>query len=204
MKTFSHAVLASVLALFLLPAHLCAVTLDWDAVTWTAGSLSNSYDIDPSRAGNDITVTVTGNTSQFQNSNATPNVLTPAITNRDQGGLTPAELSLTLAVDFTNRTESVTTTVNFSALYAQGVQNVSFTIFDVDFQNAGGSQYQDQLRSITAIAVDGSIVAPTITVSPNNSLSGAGVNQVVTGNVTHFGSIASAGYGLTIDNWRAG
>ena len=46
--------------------HAQAVTLDWDGVTWTAGSLSNSYDIDPVRPGNDITVTVSGNTTLLQ------------------------------------------------------------------------------------------------------------------------------------------
>ena len=35
-----------------------AITLDWDTVTWTAGSLSNSYNIDPLKAGNDITVSM--------------------------------------------------------------------------------------------------------------------------------------------------
>ena len=42
-----------------------AVTLDWSAVTWTAGSLSNSYDIDPSNPGNDITIAMSGNTGNF-------------------------------------------------------------------------------------------------------------------------------------------
>ena len=42
-----------------------AVTLDWSTVTWTAGSLSNSYDVDPTNPGNDITIAMSGNTGNF-------------------------------------------------------------------------------------------------------------------------------------------
>jgi hypothetical protein len=159
-----------------------AVTLDWDGVTWTPGTLSNSYDIDPSKAGNDITVTVSGNTAQLQPELISPNPMTPAITTDFAGGLSTVENTLCLAVNFTDQSQSVTVTIDFSALYTLGVQNVSFTLFDVDFANSGGSTYQDQLNSITALSIDGTtLIAPTITTSVSNTLTGSGLTQVVDG-----------------------
>jgi hypothetical protein len=109
--------------------------------------------------------------------------------------------TLNLALDLTNQTQAVTTMVSFSALYPQGVKNVSFQIFDVDFANSSGSTFQDQLRSITALSIDGTtLIAPTITISPNNSLSGTGLNQVVTGTATTADlGAGSVGANVTID-----
>jgi hypothetical protein len=162
-----------------------AVTLDWDGVTWTAGSLSNSYDIDPSKAGNDITVTVSGNTALLQQELASGNPMTPAITPDFQGGLGTTQNTLCLAVNFTNQSQAVTVTVDFSALYTLGVQNVSFTLFDIDFSAASGNNYQDLLSSITAVSIDGTtLVAPTITTSSNNTRTGSGLTQVVNGTIS--------------------
>jgi hypothetical protein len=159
-----------------------AITLDWDGVTWTPGTLSHSYDIDPLRAGNDVTVTVSGNTSQLQPELVSPNPMTPAITTDFAGGLGTAQNTLCLAVNFADRTQSITVTIDFSAAYTQGVQNVSFTLFDIDFSNASGNTYMDQLRSIRALSIDGTtLIAPTITTSSANTLSGTGINQVVDG-----------------------
>jgi hypothetical protein len=172
-----------------------AVTLDWSAVSWTPGSLTNSYDVDINKPGNDITVTVSGNTTQLQPELVSPYPATPAITTDFQGGMANPVSSLCLAVNFTNQTESVTVTVNFSSLYTLGVQNVSFTLFDIDFDNVGSSTYQDQLRNMTATAVDGSQVAPTITTSSNNTPSGSGLSQVVDGyaSTTDLGPGSGAG-----------
>jgi hypothetical protein len=170
-----------------------AVTLDWDTTAWTAGSLSNSYDIDPSKAGNDITVTISGNTAQLQPKNTAPNPQTPALTNTLQGGLGTAENTLCLALNLQNQSQAVTISVNFSTLYTQGVTGVSFTLFDIDFANSGGSTFQDQLRSIQAIDINGNPVAATITTSVNNTLSGTGLSQVVTG--TASGNDTGAGSG---------
>jgi hypothetical protein len=159
-----------------------AVTLDWDAVTWTPGTLSNSYDIDPSKAGNDITVTVSGNTTTLQPELVSPYPQTPAITTDFLGGLVTAQNTLCLAVNFTNQAQSITVTVDFSALYTAGVQNVSFTLFDIDFANSGSSDYQDKLSSITALSIDGTtLVSPTITTSVANTRTGSALTQVVTG-----------------------
>ena len=185
-----------VLTLLLGPFLVAAahgVTLDWDTAAWTAGSLSNSYNIDPSNAGNDITVTISGNTGQLQPKNTAPNPQTPALTNTLQGGLGAAENTLCLALNLTNQSQSVTVTVNFSALYTQGVTGVSFTLFDIDFANTSGNTFQDQLSSIQAIDVNGNPVAATITTSVNNTLTGTGLSQVVNG--TASGSDTGAGSG---------
>lgn len=175
----------SVLLLALLPAGTRtadALVLDWDSVAWTEGTLNNSFDVDPATAGNDMTVTISGDTAQLQPELISPYPQTPVITTNFGGGLTPVQSTLSLAVNFTNQSQSVTVTVDFSALYALGVQNVSFTIFDVDFANAGASTYEDRLSSITALSIDGTtLLAPTITTSANNTVTGAGFSQVVVG-----------------------
>jgi hypothetical protein len=108
--------------------------------------------------------------------------MTPAITPDFQGGLGTIQNTLCLAVNFTNQSQAITVTVDFSALYTAGVKNVSFTLFDIDFSAAPGNNYQDQLRSIVATSIDGTTqIAPTITTSANNTLSGSGVTQVVNG-----------------------
>jgi len=167
-----------------------AVTLDWDSVTWTPGSLSNSYDVDPSKAGNDITVALSGNTGQFAPKGGST---IPAILNIIEGGFGGAQKSLVLHVDLANQSQAITVTVNFSALYTAGVNNVSFTLFDVDFSSAS---FQDEIRSIQALSIDGStLIAPTITTSSCNSRTGAGLAQVVTGQTTNTDTGATSGNG---------
>jgi hypothetical protein len=195
MYSFRHFFLAVLLGpFFIATGH--AVTLDWDTVTWTAGSLSNSYDIDAARAGNDVTVTVSGNTGQLQQELVAPNPMTPAVTTDFQGGLATAQNALCLAVDLASQSQSVTVTVNFSALYTLGVQNVSFTLFDIDFAATSSSNYQDMLSGITGLSTDGTtLVTPTITTSANNTLTGTGLNQVVTGTVSTADTGATSGNG---------
>ena len=176
-----------------------AVILDWDTAAWTNGSLTNSYDVDPATPGNDITVTVSGNTTQLTTSTATGTPITPAITVGLEGGLSPVQKSLELAVDLTSQAQFITVTVNFSALYAAGVQNVSFSIFDVDFSK---NQFQDQLRQISGLSVDGiTQVAPTITTSSANLLSGTGLTQVVNGIATSTDTGATSNAGNVLINF---
>jgi hypothetical protein len=183
----------AVLVLLVTAAHAQATVLDWDAVTWAAGSLSNSYDIDASSAGNDVTITVAGDTGQLQPKFG---LQAPAIANGIEGGLSPAQNNLFLQLDLANQSQSVTLTVDFSTLYTAGVTNVSFTIFDVDFSNVpGSSTFQDQLRGITATSITDTQVAPTITISSTHALTGSGLNQVVTGNATNPDSGPGSGSG---------
>jgi hypothetical protein len=185
-------VLAAIAAFF--PVwEMRAVVLDWDAVTWTAGNLSSSYDIDASKPGNDITVTVSGDTGQLVPDNNAPFDMSPCLSQSMTGGLSPAQNALLIYFNLTNTAQAVTLAVNFSAQYTQGVNNVSFTIFDVDF---GSSSYQDQLRNIYAVALDGvTHIAATITTSAANSITGTGLSQVVNGdaNVANSGAGSNQG-----------
>jgi len=183
------------LVTLLAPAAARALVLDWDGVTWTAGSLSNSYDIDPAKAGNDITVAVTANGgATFQPEVVTPFPMTPAKSPSFQGGLATTENTLCLALNLTSNAQSVTVTVSLSTLYTAGVYNVSFSLFDIDLVDGDGSAYQDQLSSIRGLSIDGTtLIAPTITTSLNNSLSGSGINQIVTGTASTSDTGAGSG-----------
>src|SRR3954453_22432317 len=75
-----------------------AALVNWDVLTWTPGILSNSYDVDPSRPGNDVTFTITTSKMNFTNDKAT-GTFTPAITMSLQGGVSPLQKSLQLAGD---------------------------------------------------------------------------------------------------------
>jgi hypothetical protein len=159
-----------------------AALVDWSALNWPAGSLNNSYDVDPSNPGSDVAVTISGDTGQLQPSLVSGNPQTPAITRAFDGGLGTSPLTLEMALNLTSNAQSVTFTLDFSALYAAGVANISFTIFDIDAANSGGNTYQDVIRSIYATSITGTQIAPTITsVGPNVSLTGTGLSQVLTG-----------------------
>ena len=169
-----------------------AVTLDWDAVAWTPGSLSNSYDIDPARPGSDITVGVTGNTGALT-TDAASGTMTPANNTSLHGGLSPAQKSLLFTTSFSNSSQSITITVTFSAEYVGGVENVSFTLFGIQKR----SNIQDYVTSISALGVDGTTVyAPTITnVGSSVTHSGTDLSQTLTGSnaVSSTGSGSGAG-----------
>ena len=190
-RSLSHSLLTVAAAVFIGMPSASAIVLDWDAVTWTPG-YTNSFDIDPAVAGNDVTVSVSGDTAVLQNGS-------PTVANYFQGGLATVQNTLYIGFDLVNQSQFITVTIDFSNLYLQGVENVSFTIFDVDYDDVkNSSEYQDQLRSITALSIDGvTQIAPTITTSPNNTRTGTGLSQVVSGTVTTadtgVGTISSNG-----------
>lgn len=159
-----------------------AVLVDWSTLTWTPGTLSNSYDVDPAFAGNDVTVTVSGDTGQLQPSLPAPNPQTPAITPAFDGGLSPGHPTLELALNLANSAQSVTVTISFANA---GVNHVSFNLFDIDFSNATNNTYQDVISSITATSAASGTVTPNITnVGANVTLSGSGANQILTGMIS--------------------
>lgn len=173
-----------------------AVTLDWDGTAWTPGTLTNSFDVDSSVAGDDLTVTLGGTTGELANDSVS-NLPTPNINQNLEGGLNPVQNSLNIAIDLGKKDRFVTVTITFSASYNQGVENVSFTLFGID-QAAGGSNlYIDEISSISALAIDGvTQIAPTITgIGSAVTLSGTGLNQVLTGgaNVPNTGAGSGAG-----------
>lgn len=149
-----------------------AVTLDWNLVSWPQYSLTNSFDIDATNPGNDVRITITGDTQYFNGKN-------PQIDNVATGGFGTTAESLDLATTFDTLLNQWTVTVEF--LYASGVQDVSFIVFDVDCVSGGGPP-ADQLRNIYATAAGSTnLVAPVITGSVDNLVSGSGVNQWVDG-----------------------
>jgi hypothetical protein len=169
-----------------------AVILDWSTVTWPAGSLNNSYHVDPSVPGNNLTVDVSGNTGQLLPSFSPPNAQTPVVSQTFQGGFGSPQSSLELRVDYTSTAQFVTITINFSAAYAQGVTNVSLSLFDID-----SGTYQDQIRNITALSIDGTTqVAPTISgLGASVSLTGTGLTQTLDGIATVPDTGAGSGDG---------
>jgi hypothetical protein len=190
MSTAGHRIFVRFIAFALcLGAHGSnATVLDWSTLTWTPGTLNNSYDVDPAKPGNDVTVTVTGDTGQFIPSLTPPNAQTPAITQTFEGGTGAALNALELRVDYSNTSQAVTVTITFGANYSLGVNNVLFTLFDID-----KGSYQDQIRSISALSADGvTLIAPTITgLGSAVSLSGTGLTQVLDGTA----SVADTGPG---------
>ena len=171
-----------------------AVTLDWGTATWTPGTLTNSYDVDGT-LGDDLRFDLGGTTGELAN-DSVGNLPTPNINSNLEGGLTQVQSSLNIAIDLGKKDRFVTVTITFAASYTQGVENVSFTLFGID-QAAGGSNiYIDEISSISALSINGTQIAPTITnIGSAVSWSGSGVNQVLTGsgNVPDTGAGSGAG-----------
>jgi hypothetical protein len=185
---------------FAVPAIAHAVTLDWTSQTWTNNAdgtpRPNSYDIDPANAGTDVTITATRNNGAvFQKDISTGAPQTPAVASAFQGGFGAPVNSLVLGIDLTSNTQSVTLNLTFSAQYTQGISNLTFTIFDVDYANGGGSTFEDQLSSIRGLDLNGNWVAPTITTSANNTVTGVGLSRLVTGTATANDTGANTGAG---------
>ncbi len=180
---FFHLTLG-VLAIGLMSATGRAVTLDWDNVTtYTSGQpiSSNSYS-GSGTAGNDVTVSI-------DKLGAVAGIATEAVSTEMQGGLplrgNSPESTLTITLNLTDQAQFVTVTVSFSPVaYPQGVNNVSFNLFDIDYSDgSNGFKFQDQVRSIEATAADGvTKVVPTISGSANNTVAGSGLLQTITGN----------------------
>ena len=189
--------LFAVLACAAPEAH--GILLDWNSLSWTPGSLSNSFDIDPTKPGNDVTITfahnqVTSTGSPFIGDFVT-GIQTPAINSNLEGGRGPGVSSLNVAVDLAWQNRYITVTVTFSDSYLQGVQGVAFSLFDIDRNN--GNLDIDEIRSISALAADGvTSVAPVISgVGSSIALSGSGLGQILaaTGAAPDIGAGSSAG-----------
>ena len=171
-----------------------ALVLDWDAAAWPAGATSRSFNVDPANPGNDLTITFSGAIDKFRNDPVT-GLATPSINRSLEGGMNPVQSALNIGVDF-HQNSTITCTVNFSSLYSAGVENVSFTIFDVDFFSAGSDSWQDVIKSISAVSVDGvTLIAPTISYGSTVTHSGTGLNQTLTGNADAPDTGAGSGVG---------
>lgn len=169
-----------------LPTTAPAIVLDWNSVNWSAGALTESYDIDSSNPGDDITITITGNTSFFLSN--MPNDTTTAT-----GGQGAGQQSLEMRVNWSSDTQTITVAIDFH--YAQGVDGVNFLLFDVDRLVSGGSGWRDLVTSIYGQYNGGTPIAPAITDSVANSVLGSGTNQSIRGDASSSGS-SSAGNAL--------
>ena len=182
---FPISVLASSLGALVLAAsapNLSALVVDWDSENWAPGSLSNSYNVDPANPGNDVTVGVTFTDNRFVTDPATGS-LSPSINNSLAGGLTPAQNALKFVVDYSTDLETFTITIDFSALYPQGVQNVSFSLFNIDSDFGGPTiKWQDQITGISATDGTNTFAATITGVGSSVTLSGTGLGQTLTGN----------------------
>ena len=158
------AIFASMLAFPLLtPSSSRAVVLNWNSVTWTAGSFTQSFDIDPTHPGNDITVTFSlSSGAAFQNNN-------PSIGNTFTGGPDTTNKALNMNIDLANAAAFVRVKVDF--LYAGGVNNANFTLFDVDRSAGAGTSWQDQVRYFSGQSVSNNTIMPTsVTGSSGNAV----------------------------------
>ena len=198
-----------VTAIGVIAVNADAITLDWDQTAWAPSPTpapnvtSSSFNNDPARTGNDITITATATTGAAWQASlpATPSPapMTPVVSRAFDGGMTPGHNSLEFSVDFADKQNKVndyiTVTITFSAQYTQGVSNVSFTLFDLDYANST-STYQDEITSMVATTTAGTTRAATITgLGTAVTLTGTGVSQVLDGNASVSDTGAGSGDG---------
>lgn len=121
---------------------------DWDPLTWTPGSTSNSY---PLSTLGSIGFTLT-NPGLWLN-NAGLGGQSPNLQNVVNGGIT-GQNSLVQLVDLPNRSARVVTTITLPKV----MQGARFSLYDVDF---GASQFADTVTIEGQLA--GAMVTPVLT-----------------------------------------
>lgn len=133
------------------PTLACPLTTlhDWDAVTWTAGSTSNSYAI-----ANIGTVAWTITNPGTWLNNATYGGQSPAEQSAVTGGIAGAGQSLFQLTNMLNQSQSAVTTITLPT----AVPALQFRIFDVDFASG---QFADRV-TVTG-TFNGASVTPTLT-----------------------------------------
>lgn len=167
----------AILLLYLLLASpaVQGTVLDWSTITWTPGSLSNTYNLDGD-SFDDVTITISGDTSALVSGY-------PTIGTDLEGGLGSADDALLLRLNFTDPSQSITVTVQFHYYYF-GATNVSFSLFDVDGDQLGASpnyRFRDHLSELSATG-DSGLIPAVLTTGTANSAAGSGTDQTVTGN----------------------
>ncbi|HEY1169989.1 MAG TPA: hypothetical protein VGH19_01350 [Verrucomicrobiae bacterium] len=162
-------IMVSIVSLMLLmiigfPTKSDAIVLDWSSytsLTWTqsGSTYSTSIDFDPSNAGNDITISISGDTGEFLTGYP---YYSPGVNSIITGGEGNNEESLLLAFNWSSRSDSVTVTLNFH--YADGIENLEFSLFDIDRLDEGNnSGFRDYISNIQASNDGGANVIPTLT-----------------------------------------
>lgn len=146
------------------------ILFDWDTVSWTAGSLNNSYSLTGIGTVN-WTVSSPGvfvNDAGFGGQS-------PSLANANNGGFAGTQLSLHEFLDFANQSQTATTVLTLPT----AVPGLQFTVFDIDF---AANDFADKLTVVGSF--NGATVLPTLT---------NGVANYVVGNV----AIGDAGSGGT-------
>jgi uncharacterized repeat protein (TIGR01451 family) len=134
-------------------------TLDWDSVSWTSGSTSQSYSV--SNLGSvSLNVALSGGSWI---TNSTYGGTSPTRQNVDTGGYSPAQYSLMEFVDMSSRSGTATTTVTLPT----AVPGAQFRVMDVDFSS---SSFADKITVIGSF--NGSPVTPTLTNGVSNYVIG--------------------------------
>jgi len=158
------------------------VVLDWDSQSWPpttpvpSGSVSREFETDSANSGNDIRITISGNTPNLINQ-------TPKTSTSVNGGT--GQTALWIAVDYPAGSFDSAVTVTIEFLYAQGVEDVIFKIFDIDADDNGGSHYKDRIRDIYGNFNNAGTVYPDLTGSANNTVKNSGKsNATITGDTS--------------------
>ncbi len=153
-----------------------ATQLDWDVLTWPAGSTAQSYTIGPGNVVislNGPSDTPPGDTSGLANGS-------PFITTDLTGGLSPVQNSLEINVDYPSvSSQQIPILIDFT--HPGGVSDVSFSIFDLDL-----GSWVDVVE-VTA-TVDGVNYFNPTSIVTNSANTSDGINTV-TGT---SGSVSSA------------
>jgi len=134
---------------------------DWDVNSWPPGSLVESY----TTAGETLSINIGGDNTFFQPSSTTA----PITSNFDTGGIVPAEQSLELFVLFDDVSRAVNVTFDVG-VPGEGVEELEFSIFDVDNGLDGANSFIDQI-TVTG-SLNGASVTPTLLASAANTVSG--------------------------------
>lgn len=162
--------------------------LDWGVTSPTSWSdttgptFTQSFDIDTGHAGNEMTVTISDGSNRMLSG-------FPEINNTLTGGTGSGNESLQVDLNYSNTSQFITVTVTFDTAWAPlGVENVVFTLFDVDrgsqftFKKKTYYVYTDEIRTIQGLDIDGNTVAATsVTGSADNTVTGSGLTYKVDG-----------------------
>jgi VCBS repeat-containing protein len=156
---------------------LATEKLDWDdpAVDWPAATTgSNNFTV----GGGDVRITVADPFGRLNNGSPDDDTM------NDQGGLPVTEQGLYISSTGFSAGESATVTLDF--LHANGVSNVSFTIFDIDL----GTFTDEVQATYTATGATSLSIAN----GPNNTVSGG---DTVTGTVSTPSTDSTPGDGTS-------
>ncbi|AWW74472.1 proprotein convertase, P [Erythrobacter sp. KY5] len=150
---------------------------DWDGITgWAEGSTDNTYAF---ASFGDVRFQLS-NDGAYVN-NAAFGGQSPTVTNTFEGGLVPAEDSLTLLANQANRTGEVEVVITLPRTFT-GLQ---FTVFDVDF---GTNQFADRLEVVGSNG--GAPVAAQLTNGNTNFISGnVAIGDLASGSSEALGNV---------------